>query len=83
MRRPFANETWAGKVQCTTMEKQTVYSIYKAVTDNRKASEDNNDEVTEEPKLKMKKKKKSTRKKISKLMREEQVESKLCWQFGP
>ena len=60
------------------MEKQTVYSIYKAVTDNRKASEDNNDEVTEEPKLKMKKKKKSTRKKISKLTREEEVESKLC-----
>ena len=79
LKRSFDIEPWAGKVQCTTMEKQTIYSIYKAVTDNRKASEDNNDEVTEEPKGKMKKKKKSTRKKISKLTREEEVESKLCW----
>ena len=58
------------------MAEQTVKASTESLSDNKDASVDNNDEVTEESKGKGKKQKQYTKKKSSMMTREEQIESK-------
>lgn len=74
--KSFNKEPLMWKVPCTKMAEQTVKASTESLSDNKDASVDDNDEVTEESKGKGKKQKQYMKKKSSMMTREEQIESK-------